>query len=298
MRRLLGVLGVLTVGLTACTVGEHRGGLPGADPKPLVLQPAPPSALVTILDPARLREGIAGVRALVRATARTTEHLVVLCPTQTVLPSTAPSEPITARAPVPPPPLPPNPTTYLKSQHQAAVAEYRQAVTDRTASMRTRQQQEVAAWADSVNAQLARATPELPATCRVTGRPDRLALDGAAATLASFRQTGLDTGERTAVVVLGAPRTPAAPSALPQDLLGATMIISGFPGGSREQAAWQERLLAAGAGRAVLLTPGADPTLSEVVDRALDGSIVRSLSGDVLFGRGSATLQPAAQNVF
>src|SRR5512135_2127412 len=156
MRRVLGVLGVLTVSLAACTFGEQPGGgMQSADPKPLVLQPAPPSVLVTILDPARLREGIAGVRALVGATARTTEHLVVLCRTQTVLSSTAPSEPITARAPVPPRRLPPNPTTFLKRQQHTKVTEYNQAVTDRTASLRTRQQRRVAAWADSVNAQLA-----------------------------------------------------------------------------------------------------------------------------------------------
>jgi outer membrane protein OmpA-like peptidoglycan-associated protein len=82
---------------------------------------------------------------------------------------------------------------------------------------------------------------------------------------------------------------------MPQDLLGATVIVSGFTGGSREQAAWQGRLLAAGARRAVLLTPGAEPTLASVVNEALDGALVRSLSADVLFGRGSATLQPAAQ---
>src|SRR5512142_3145875 len=102
---LLGVFSVLTLSLSACTFGEQSSRGPATDPPPLVVRSAPPSALVPLLNPAHPQDSLAAVRTLVHATARTNEHLVVLCGAQNVLSSTAPAEVITARAPVPPPPL-------------------------------------------------------------------------------------------------------------------------------------------------------------------------------------------------
>src|SRR5512144_1527686 len=102
MRRRPGVLGalsVLTISLTACTIGEPPpAGAHRADSTPLVLQPAPPSVLVAILDPVRLPESVAAVRSLLPATARTNEHLVVLCRGRTVVSSTAPAAVLTTPA--------------------------------------------------------------------------------------------------------------------------------------------------------------------------------------------------------
>jgi outer membrane protein OmpA-like peptidoglycan-associated protein len=161
--------------------------------------------------------------------------------------------------------------------------------------LRAQQRQQVAAWTDSVTAQLTQAAPHLTATCRNSGAASGGAMDEAAATLASFNQVGLDLGRRKVIVALDQDASPASHAGLPQDLQGATVVASGFTGGSQEQAAWQNRLLAAGASRVALLTPGAGPALAPIVDEALTGAIVESRHAAVLFRRGEATLQPAAR---
>jgi outer membrane protein OmpA-like peptidoglycan-associated protein len=70
-------------------------------------------------------------------------------------------------------------------------------------------------------------------------------------------------------------------------------VVSNFPCGIEEQAAWQSSLAQSGAARTVVLTPDTDGQLLTVVRQGLDGAVSDTLTS-VLFTLGQHQLQVGA----
>jgi outer membrane protein OmpA-like peptidoglycan-associated protein len=262
-----------------------------------ILPADPPSALDVALDSKHLRESSAAAASLLSATARPAEHVVVFCGQTALLSSAAPSGEVKLPAPAKPSDPPRHSTDFQLHEHKKALQDYDTKTAAVQRSLQATQRQLVASWVDSLKPSLTHAEQSCPST-----RPDAppaqsllATLDMAETTFASLAEAGVDVGSRKAIAVLGVDGVPLTPSPSVADRLqGASVVVSPFPGGPPAQAGWQAALVQGGAGRAVLLAPGAEPELPTVVSEAL-GSIVYPLPTDVLFALGGASLQPSAQ---
>lgn len=256
----------------------------------LTLPVAPGSVLIVITDPgspAAMRE----TASLLAATARTGERVLILDDRtgSTVASSTAPPPP-SVRVPAPPPPLAPDPTSFQRARHDAAVRQYTADVQQARATLGGLQHAELAAWAARIVAS---------AKTSVTARRDQGAdmsasLGAAAADLSSLDQVGASERGRTVIAVVGVGATAAQPAPVPPASLEAsTVVMDDFPASSGAEAAWQAGLLQADASRVMLLTGAIGDQLASAVRQALDVTITDTLS-NVLFGLGQYKLSSGA----
>ena len=253
----------------------------------IVPRPRMPSVLIVIMDGSPLaREDL---RALLIATARATEQIIVLSQQGgAVLASSAAPTAAGVAVPSRPGALPSDATSFQKSRYESAVRQYQVIMRRAQATLERHDQQALAAWAASV---AERVNARLPR--RQTDAADiRPALNAASANLSSMNQIGVDVGDRKVIVILGDGIMTAA--RFPADLQGSTVVIDDVPGGGNDAMAWQAGLIQAGAARAVTLVSGTRDQLVPVVRQGLDGSFADTLTS-VLFSGGKAALRPNAR---
>lgn len=258
----------------------------------LVLPAAKPSVLILLTDPAS-QAAMRATGALVTASARPGERLFMLSDQNgtTLASSQAPPSP-SMRGPALPTQLPSHPTSFQKARHTQAVRQYQAMLRTDLASLRRKQQAELATWARSlINEADAR-----PVLQRAQNGSIATALSAATSDLFSLRQVGLGYESGTVIAIIGVAAAAAAVSAapsLPSGLQGSSVVVSDFPGDIKEQAAWQSSLAQSGAARTVVLTPDTDSQLLAVVQQGLDGAVSDTLTS-VLFALGQHELQAAA----
>lgn len=297
-----------TAGCLLTAVACAPGGLVGAahtsdarqgasNAEEIRLDPASPSALVALLPPGPVRAGLGRVDALLDPTSRTSEQLVVLCNGQVLVSSGSPASVLSARAPVLPT-RPANATAFQNSDYAGKVKDYDSHRRVLENSLADRQRGELAIWVGDTRRAMA-AVPRVRPAAVPPGQtaPEvapTSAADAAVVTLRSLTSSGVALGNRQVLLDFsGELPVESVPPSGP-DLTGVTVVVPDFQGSAAAQAAATARLLRRGAARVVLLAPGAEDQLVPVVREGLDGAVVEPLAGDVLFGLGSASLQPSA----
>lgn len=287
-----GSVAALLLSLSGC--GLLLPSRPGTAPT-VTVPPSRESALIVVTD----QDSAAAMKntaALIAATARTGERVLVLSNRSGAVLATslAPPPPAVQVATAPPSPLPSHPTTFQEADHKRAAEQYQAAVRQARALLMKRQQAGLAAWATSVIA----AAEKTGATGgrEHSGEDPRAStgLDAAATALASLRQAGTSADMPVVVAVAGVSEEAARSiPILGADLQACTVAVDDFAGDSSEEAAWQEALLQAGAARVALLVPATDSQFASVVRQGLDGSVTDTLTS-VLFGPGQYRLSRAA----
>jgi outer membrane protein OmpA-like peptidoglycan-associated protein len=269
----------VAVGTAAC---QRSGGTTVSLPDP------PPSALVIV--PTGPVAGSGAITGAISGSARSGEHAEVAVPGGQVrgFPA-APGSP-TMTGPVPPKP-PTGPTNYTEHLYHRELTAYdSQLAADRHTLERTLTGR-LDSWASGIGG----ATSQAPAGNG--GAADvRTGLSAASGFFLSLQQAGVGLGPRRVVVLLA---TSAISDAVPLGsniLSGATVIISGFDGSEAQEAEWQADLLQAGAGRAVVLSPGASGELGAVIAQGLNGQAGPPTT-QVRFALNQATLSPSARAV-
>jgi len=231
--------------------------------------PPPPKASVleVLLDnddaPAR-----AQMRALVPATARPGEHLLVRdADSGRVLGSFTATTAAAGRRLVPPPPLQPNPTSFQRAKHKQAEAAYRAAVCHEREQQSARERPLLAAWSARV---LARLFPGGAPPPDVRDHGLSGSLNAAIADLSSLQQAGVPFGNRKVLAILGFDGAPArsAPG-LSAVLPGVTVVVTGFPANPKAQHNWIVSVLHQGAAAVTVLTKSTSGELTSVVSRGL-----------------------------
>lgn len=257
----------------------------------LTLPAAKSAELVVIVDqeePAAMTTAA----ALLADTARTGEHVFLIGDRsgQLLCSSVAPAPP-KVPAPAAPTPLGTDPTSFQKARYSQAAQQYQAALRQAQGSLRNLQQAELTTWTHQVVTQT-----EAQAAHSHAGPPNvAAALEAAATDLDSLRQSGSGTATTATIVITGisaaaAASTPSANVSLP----GGTVVVADFPGTEDEEAGWQAALDQSGARRAVILTTATSNQLAATVTQGLDGAVTDTLTS-VLFGQGSAMLEPAAR---
>jgi hypothetical protein len=212
----------------------------------------------------------AQMRALVPATARPGEHLLVRdADSGRVLGSfTAPTA-AAGRPPVPPSPLPSDPTSFQSAEHKKAEAAYQAAECQDLMQQNARERPLLAAWAARV---LARLFPGggPPPDVRDHGLSD--ALNAAIADLSSLQQAQVPIGNRKVLAILGFDGAPSrsAPG-LSAALPGVTVVVTGFPAHPGALRTWPASMRRHGAAAVVVLTKSTGGELISVVSRGLAG---------------------------
>jgi outer membrane protein OmpA-like peptidoglycan-associated protein len=227
---------------------------------------------------------------LIGESARAGEHVFVLNDCGTLLASSVASALPREQAPVPPAPLSSHPTTFQKARHRQAETAYQQKLAGAKQSLQDRERASLASWAQRLTSQVSSGSGP---SC--SGQPDLSpALEDAAGTLSSLRQSGQGSATPETIAIIGvAPGTATTTPAPSASLLGSTVVVADFQGTSNAEGAWQASLDQAGAQRAAVLTPATDDQLATVVRQGLDGVVADTLT-NVLFGLGQSTLEPAA----
>lgn len=254
----------------------------------LTLPAARPTELVVITDP-EAPSAMETVGALLADTVRAGEHIIIIDDRGGALlaSSVAPTPP-NEEAPKPPVTLPADPTSFQKARYTQANHQYQKALQQAWRALRYRLQAELTSWIEGVVARAQSRARQLDA-----GSPDiTIALAEAAADLSSLRQSGYIVPQTIVICGISSAAAPSAPS-VPANLLGSTVIVSGFSGSDDDEAAWQVALDQGGASRTVILTPATSSQLDATVRQGLDGASTDTLTS-VLFGLGSFTLGPAA----
>lgn len=265
---------VLTIGLTGCgrlTGGAHSSGAgPGH-----VRVDAPPSLLEILIDrdsPAARAQ----FRALLTLTTQPNEHVIVRdADTGSWIASfVAPSGPSLT---VPAPPKPPSmgATQYQTDLYKKAVTVYDQELRRARALLDSRWRRRLASWVSHVVAGSRkngttgpRAGPEFRGLARGFTR--------AAADIDSLEHMPVPLSTRKVIAVLGLDGvSTVSPLKLSSSLRGATVVVTGFPGNSRADAAWSEALAHDGAADAFMLTQPVSAGVSTVVERGLAGTGAR-----------------------
>ena len=280
------MLGILLTSVSGCRI---TSGYPRAM-RTLALPAAKTSALVIIANFGSPR-AMRATGALAAGSARPGERLLVLSAQGGAILASA-QAPLSPGMQVAQPPgsLPAHPTSFQKARYGQAVQRYEKAMLRETATLRRRQQEELAAWARSVVA-TAGARAVLQSARNVSIGAD---LGSAASDLFSLRQAGLGYGTGTVIAIMGVDDTTAgfAPT-LPPGLRSSSVVVDSFPGSIDEQAAWQSSLVQSGATRVVILTSVTEDQLIPVVQQGLDGAVADTLTS-VLFALGRYKLQVAA----
>jgi hypothetical protein len=233
-------------------------------------RPAGASVLEVLLD----NDGAtarAQMRALVPATARPGEHLLVRdADSGRVLGSfTAPTA-AAGPQPTSPSPLPSDPTSFQSAKYKQAEAAYQAAVCREQTRQGASERPLLAAWAAQVVARLfLKGAP--PPDVRDHGLSG--GLNAAIADLSSLQQAQVQFGNRKVLTILGfdgAPTTsvPGLAAALP----GVTVVVTGFPASPQAVLAWTKSVKGQGAAAVVVLTKSTSGELTSVVSRGLAGT--------------------------
>ena len=284
--RFMILLSALVLGLSGCrlSLGRAQGERAVSPPAGRV------SVLVVITDPAS-PSAMRATGALVAATARPREQVIIVSSLSgAMLASSGVPDSPSVQVPAPPAPLPSHPTSFQKARYQQALERYQTTVTRAWAEQRTRERQELAAWAKSTVAS-AQIRPVLQRARAATIGTD---LGVAVSDLSSLRQAGVGYDAPAVIAIIGVDAATAlsVPTS-PASLESSTVVVDDFPGTADEEAAWQASLVQDGAARAVILTPAADNQLVPVVEQGLDGAVTDTLTS-VLFGLDRYQLQMAA----
>jgi outer membrane protein OmpA-like peptidoglycan-associated protein len=253
----------------------------------LSLPESDPSTLIVIADPTA-PSAQSQLGALVAATARPGEHLVVL--------GTDGGSLYSGSAPVPPtavvPQRPPRPAhdapALQRSNYELAVRRYQAELTADRAALVQRQKQELAAWAADA------ATAANSAKVDNSRTDLAAALDVAALSLTRFEQVLGDTGGRVIVILGSGLHLKRAPTELPAGLKGSALVASGFSGGMDSETAWQADMLEAGAATAIWLgTPDDNGQLANVVRTSLGGTPADTIKA-ISFAKNQVSFTKAA----
>lgn len=261
--------GLLTLSASGCSVLRGQAQQTAVSCPP----PVKASALEILFDrdspSARAELG-----TLVRSTARAGEFLLVIdADSGRPLGSfTAPTA-TGGRSPLPPAPLPADPTSYQRAKHSKAVAVYHAAMCRERSRQSAREHTQVAGWAARVAASLTHGSKR-PRDSRDHGLSR--SLSAAIADISSLQQARVTFGNRKVLAILGfdgASAVSAPP--LPGHLPAVTVVVTGFPASPRAQQAWRTGMLRNGAAQVVVLTKSTSSELSTVVARGL-GGVARS----------------------
>jgi len=158
-----------------------------------------PTLMVVVLD-ARSSTARAKFRAVILATARSGEHLLVLDTDGSALGSFAAPPAPTMLGPAFPHPPPRDATTFQRASYQHDLSRVRMVLQHDRQVLQQRERHEMAAWADHAVAAV------LSAAGRQDDRPGALgsAISDVAANIADLQQTGLAFGHRRVLAIIGA----------------------------------------------------------------------------------------------
>lgn len=228
---------------------------------------APPSAVAVLV-----HRNIASSRAELDAvllTAQPNEHIfLVKAATGKLVGSfTTPPGPALL-GPPPPQPLPAHPTQVQTYAHSEETDAYLRTLQRERIRLHLRWLARLTSWARYVMSKVTTAPwiskgPHLAS--EVSGLIRGLTAAGASITSLN-NVTGDHLDNRVVVAILDLEEVPvSSPPPLPSGLLGATIVVAGFTGNSRQEATWRVDLARDGARTAVLLTPFTDSELPVVV---------------------------------
>jgi hypothetical protein len=193
--RLMAPLGVVVLGLSGCRLSLSH---PEAE-RTVFLPPGHASVLVVITNPAS-PSAMRATGALVAASARAGEQVIVLSYAGgAILASARAPDAPGVQAPVPPAPLPSHPTSFQKARYRQALQHYQTVLLRAQAELRTREQQQLAAWA-AATAATARARPVLQ---RAQTADTGVDLGVAVSDLSSLRQAGVGYGAPAVITIIG-----------------------------------------------------------------------------------------------
>jgi outer membrane protein OmpA-like peptidoglycan-associated protein len=280
-----------TLSLSGCglTLSARQGAAP------VVAAPAMRQSVLIVVTDQDSAAAMKSAAALVMATARAGERILVLSDRSgaALASSLAPPSPAIRVAATPPSPLPAHPTTFQQASRTRAAHAYQTALEQARAVLMRLQRAELSAWSKSVIA-AAEASTQSGSKHADERADDSTGLDAAATALASLREAGTDAATPVVIAVVGVSQAAArSVPVLVATLPACTVVVDDFAGNSSEEAAWQEALLQAGATRATLLVPATDTQFAPVVRQGLDGAITDTLTS-VLFGPGQYRLDQGA----
>ena len=266
---LLAVLAA-AAGITGCGRSPLFASPPAHKPAPCPIRiQAPPSAVAVLVhrDSARSRAELNAILF----TASPNEHFFIFqAATGKLLGSfTTPRGPALP-GPTPPSPLPPDPTQVQKHAYSQEIVPYDNALRQARAHLHLRWLERLGPWAGSV---MNKATAHRPVGPHLASEVTGLmrGLTAAGASITSLNTIGVHLGARIVVAILGLEKVPvSSPPPLPGGLQGATVVVTGFPGNSGQEATWQADWGRDGARKTVLLTPSTDAELPAVVVPVLD----------------------------
>jgi hypothetical protein len=276
-RAFIVVTAIIAAGTTGCGKSSLFA-VPAAaqKPKPCTVRiEAPPSAVAVLV-----HRNIASSRAELDAVllaAQPNEHIFLLkaATGKLVGAFTTPPGAVLA-SPPPPPPLPAHPTQVQTYAHSQEIDTYLRALQRERTQLHLWWLARLANWARYVMSKVTTAPwahrgPHLAS--EVPGLIRGLTVAGASITSLN-NVPGNHLGNHVVVAVLGLEEVPVnSPPPLPSGLQGATIVVAGFTGNSRQEATWRADLSRDGARTAVLLTPFTDSELPVVVAPVLSQGI-------------------------
>jgi hypothetical protein len=261
-------IAVLAMGLTGC--GPLTGAPRSSGTRPRTVRV---NALTSLLEVMMDRDSPAAraqFRTLLTLTTRPNEHIIVRDADsgRWIASYIAPAGPFVTM-PAPPEPPPPGATQYQSDLYNKAVASYDRELRRARILLHGRWQRQLASWMAHVVSGSAnggdtgsRTGPEVRGLIR--------GLAGAAADIYSLEHVPVELGTRKVIAILGVDGVSTATMLpLSSSLGGATVVVTDFPGSSREDAEWSEGFTRDGATNAILLTPSVSAGVCTVVDQGL-----------------------------
>jgi outer membrane protein OmpA-like peptidoglycan-associated protein len=274
--------------------GPSRGDQPATV---VSLPPVAPSALAICLPATSDAGEPAAVSNLLAAVVQPNLHLAVLSGSSVLWQGTTPATSGPRRLPAGPS-KPRHPTEYQSKRYQQKEGSYLKTVNVARHELTVDARASLTGWL--ARQETALASVRVPRRSSAPGSCVAAAVAG----FSSLDQARVDLGPRRVVVVLVADaelgiggRSTATGVAAGGGLQRATVIGSNASGTVADLADTRGRLLAAGAGRAVLLTAAASAVLPRVVESALHTAPSDPLPATVLFPLGSDYLDATAGRV-
>jgi outer membrane protein OmpA-like peptidoglycan-associated protein len=212
---------------------------------------------------------LALLRKVILATARPGEHLVVISYQDGHLLYSA-AAPVPPASHVPARPVEEHdPTSFQKARYQKALATWRSQVRADGLALRSVHRRLLQLWAADA------ANTATRAAGRDTSTPGRMrltaAMQMATATMATLQQTGVRSGNRREIVVIG-PVAVSSVSIPYLNLSGIGVIVANGTGAPSAGTALQAALLEAGASQTTVLSPATDGQLPVVARHGLGGA--------------------------
>jgi hypothetical protein len=267
---LLAVLAA-AAGFTGCGRSTLFASHPAEKPKSCTIQIQAPPSVAVILVHRDSESSLAELNAVL-LTASPNEHIFIFkAATGRLLGSfTTPPGPALP-GPTPPPPLPSDPTQVQTHIYDQEIVPYDNALRRELARLHLRWLERLAPWeSDVMSEATAHRVVGPPLDSEVPGLARGLTAAGASITSLS-NVPGIHLGTRIVVAILDLERVPvSSPPPLPDGLQGATVVVAGFTGNSRQEATWQADWTRGGARKTVLLTPSTDDELPAVVAPVLN----------------------------